>query len=144
MGGGLVDDGVEPVVLVRRVVHRPDGTVRLDQAVLSLDDVPVPGLVLGLHVAGVVVVHSVLERILRVRLQCTTGQIRNSTGESSGYSRSSLRCAPAHVRAPPDRLRPAAAARRTRSAEDRVRTPPPPDRFLPGMRDRLQSGRRRR
>lgn len=59
-----VHDRVEPAVLVRLVLDRPDGTVRLDHRVEPGDHVSGPGLVLCLHVAGVRVVHVVVERIV--------------------------------------------------------------------------------
>lgn len=66
---GLDDDGVEAVDRVRRVVDRPHGTVRFDQAVLPLDDVTVPVLRLLFDVPRVGVVHSVVKTVLRVGLR---------------------------------------------------------------------------
>ena len=60
----LVDDRVEARVLVGGVVDGAHGTVRLDQRVLTLDDITVARLVLRLHVPGVEVVDSVLEGVL--------------------------------------------------------------------------------
>lgn len=62
--GGFVHDGVEPAVLVGSVVNGAHRTVRFDQGVLALDDIPVAGFVLALNVTGVEVVHSVLEGVL--------------------------------------------------------------------------------
>lgn len=62
--GGLVDHSVEAIVLVGGVVHGADGTVGLHQRVLSFDGVAVAGLVLGLDIAGVEVIHSVFEGVL--------------------------------------------------------------------------------
>lgn len=62
--GGLVDHSVEAIVLVGGVVHGADGTIGLHQGVLALDGVAIAGLMLGLHVSGVEVIHSVLEGVL--------------------------------------------------------------------------------
>lgn len=60
MGGrSSVDDSVEAVVLVGGVVNSSDRAVWFDQAVRTLDDISVAGLMLRLHVSGVVVVDSV-------------------------------------------------------------------------------------
>lgn len=59
-----VHDGVEPAVLVRLVLDRPDGAVRFDHRVEPGHRVAGPRLVLALHVAGVRVVHVVVERIV--------------------------------------------------------------------------------
>lgn len=65
----LGDDGVEAVVLVAGVVDLTECAVGLGELVEALDDVAVPGLVLALVVAGVRVVHVVLEAVLGVRLR---------------------------------------------------------------------------
>lgn len=59
-----VNDGVEPAVLVSLVLDRPDGAVRLYQRVEPGHHVAGSRLVLALHVAGVRVVHVVVERIV--------------------------------------------------------------------------------
>lgn len=64
----LVDDRVEPVVVVGGVGDFPGGAVRLDQAVLAFDHVAVPLFPLVLDVAGVVVLDAVVERIFGRRL----------------------------------------------------------------------------
>lgn len=65
----LVYDGVETAVFVRRVLHSPDGSVRLHHGVLSLDDVAVARLMLAFDVAGVVVVDAVFEGVFWVCLK---------------------------------------------------------------------------
>lgn len=65
-GGSLVDDRVESVVVISGVVDGAHGTVRLHQRVLSLDHISVALLHLGLDVAGVVILDSVVERVLGV------------------------------------------------------------------------------
>lgn len=65
-GGSLVDDRVESVVVIGGVVDGAHGTVGLDQRVLSLDDVAVALLSLGLDVAGVGILDAVVERVLGV------------------------------------------------------------------------------
>lgn len=67
-GAGLVDDRVEAVVVVGGVGDFAGGAVRFDEAVLALDDVTVPLFPLVLDVAGVVVLHAVVERVLGRRL----------------------------------------------------------------------------
>jgi hypothetical protein len=68
-GGGvlvdaaLVDGGVESGLGVGLVVHGAQRTVGLDQAVQSLDDATLAVLPLLLLVAGVRVVHGVLELV---------------------------------------------------------------------------------
>lgn len=59
-----VDHRVEPGVLVSLVFDRAHGAVRFDQRIEPGHHVAVPGLVLALHVAGVRVVHVVMERIV--------------------------------------------------------------------------------
>lgn len=61
--------GIEPVVVVGRVVHSPGGTVRFHQRVSTLDDVSVADLVLGLVVAGVRVLHPVRELVPGMSLE---------------------------------------------------------------------------
>lgn len=65
----FLHDGVEPVVIVRRVLDDAHAPVGLVHAVRAVDDVAVPHLVLGLHVAGMGIVHAVIEGVSRVRLQ---------------------------------------------------------------------------
>lgn len=67
-GRGLVDHSLEAVLVVSGVVHGANGAVSLDQRVRALDHISVALLVLGLDVAGVVVVHSILELVLGVRV----------------------------------------------------------------------------
>lgn len=64
----LVDDGVEAVVVIGRVVDGAHRAVGLDERVLPLDDVPVALLRLRLDVARVRVLDAVVERVLRVGL----------------------------------------------------------------------------
>nr|CAD7452297.1 unnamed protein product [Timema tahoe] len=61
-----LDHGVEPVDRVGVVEHGTDVTVGLHQTVAALDDVSVPGLLLGLAVTGQGVVHVVREGVLGV------------------------------------------------------------------------------
>lgn len=75
----LGDDGVEAVVLVAGVVDLTECAVGLSHLVEALDDVAVPGLVLALVVAGVRVVHVVLEAVLGVRLRAE----REVSGENT-------------------------------------------------------------
>ena len=57
-----------PSLLVSVVLHNPDGAIGLVQAVHALHDVTVAGLVLGLLVAGVRVLHFVRELVFGVGL----------------------------------------------------------------------------
>lgn len=68
-GRGLVDDGIEAVHIIGGIVDGTDGTVGLDERVLTLDDVAVAHLMLGLNVAGVTVMDAIVERVFRVRLK---------------------------------------------------------------------------
>jgi len=64
----FLHDGVESVVIVRRVLDDAHASVGLVHAVRTVDDVAVPYLMLGLHVAGMGIVHAVIEGVSRVRL----------------------------------------------------------------------------
>lgn len=64
----LVDHGVEAVVVVSSIGDGADSAVSLYQAVLSLDYVTVTLLPLVLHVAGVVVLHTIVVGVLGVSL----------------------------------------------------------------------------
>uniref|UniRef100_A0A182IQL9 Uncharacterized protein n=1 Tax=Anopheles atroparvus TaxID=41427 RepID=A0A182IQL9_ANOAO len=66
--GGLVDDGVESVVVIGGVVDGAHRAVGFDQRVLSLDDVTVALLSLRLDVSGMRVLDAVVERVFRVGL----------------------------------------------------------------------------
>lgn len=61
-------DGIEPVVIVRRVFDDAHASVGLVHAIRAMDDVAVPHLMLGLHVAGMRIVHTVIKGVSRVRL----------------------------------------------------------------------------
>ena len=65
----LLDDGVEAVVVVGRVLDHADRAVGLVHAVGALDYVAVALLVRGLDVAGVGVVHTVVVRVFGVGLR---------------------------------------------------------------------------
>ena len=65
-GRGLVDDGVESVVVVGGVLDGALAAVGLDEGVAALDYVTVAGLLLGLDVAGVGVVDAVAVAVLGV------------------------------------------------------------------------------
>lgn len=64
--GSFGNDSLETVVIISGVVHSADGTVGLNQTVLSLDNASVTGLVLALHISGVVIGDSVFERVFGV------------------------------------------------------------------------------
>ena len=63
-GRSLVDDGVESVVVVGRVLDSAFAAVGLDEGVAALDYVTVAAFVLGLDVAGVGVVDTVAVVVL--------------------------------------------------------------------------------
>jgi hypothetical protein len=65
----LLDDGVEAVVVVGRVLDHPDCAVGFVHRVRALHHVSVPLLVGGLHVAGVRVVYAVVVCVFRVGLR---------------------------------------------------------------------------
>ena len=60
----LADNSVEPVVVVSGVVDSPDGTVRLNQAVVPLNFVTNSLLGLLLDVVGVVILNSIPELVV--------------------------------------------------------------------------------
>jgi hypothetical protein len=66
---GLVDDGVESVVLVGGVLDGADGAVGVVNGVLALDNVTVAGFPLVLEVSGMRVVHCVVKLVLGVGLK---------------------------------------------------------------------------
>jgi hypothetical protein len=59
---------IEPAVLIRRVLHSENGTVRFVQRVLSLDHIPIPRFRLRLDIPSVMVLDSVFELIFGVGL----------------------------------------------------------------------------
>lgn len=65
----LLHDGIETVVIVRRIFNDTHASVGLVDAVRAVNDVAVTHLVLCFHVAGMRIVHSVIERVSRMRLQ---------------------------------------------------------------------------
>lgn len=77
-GAGAVHDGVEAVVGVGRVRDGTRRAVGFEQGILALHHVTVAFLPLRLHVPGVDVVHSVVERVLGVRLEHTTQAVSAS------------------------------------------------------------------
>jgi hypothetical protein len=60
---------IEPAVLIRRVLHSENGTVRFVQRVLSLDHIPIPRFRLRLDIPSVMVLDSVFELIFGVGLE---------------------------------------------------------------------------
>jgi hypothetical protein len=60
---------IEPAVLIRRVLHSENGTVRFVQRVLSLDHIPISTLRVRLDIPSVMILDSILELILRVALK---------------------------------------------------------------------------
>jgi hypothetical protein len=67
--GRTINDGVESVDGVGGVGNSADGTVRLDQGVLSLHDIPVTGLGVGVVVPGQGVVDGVAKVVLWVGVE---------------------------------------------------------------------------
>ena len=61
-------DGVEPVVLVRGVLHSADGAICIVNTIGSLHHVPISRLPLVFHVPGMGIVYCVVELVLRVSL----------------------------------------------------------------------------
>uniref|UniRef100_A0AAG5D7K1 Uncharacterized protein n=1 Tax=Anopheles atroparvus TaxID=41427 RepID=A0AAG5D7K1_ANOAO len=59
---------LESVVLIRGVLHHSLGSIGLVQRVGSLDDVSIPVFPLALVVAGVRVLHAILELVARMRM----------------------------------------------------------------------------
>lgn len=59
---------VEPVVMIGRVLHNPFRAISLMQRVLSLHDISVAFLPVALVVSGFVVLNSVLELVLGMRV----------------------------------------------------------------------------
>lgn len=65
----VITTDILPGVFVSFVMYGSLVTVGLAQVVVSLDAVSVPALVLRLEVAGVMVLHFVVEFVFRVRLK---------------------------------------------------------------------------
>lgn len=63
---GLVDDGVESIVVISGVVNSAHGTVWFDEGVLSLDNITVAFLGLGLDITSMGILDSIVERVFRV------------------------------------------------------------------------------
>lgn len=63
---GLVDDGVESIVVISGVVDSAHGTVWFDEGVLSLDNITVAFLGLGLDITSMGILDSIVERVFRV------------------------------------------------------------------------------
>lgn len=68
LGGGVVDNSVEAVVVIGGVLHGPDGAVGLEQGVGALHDVAITELLLLLVVAGVPVRYGVRVLVFGVGL----------------------------------------------------------------------------
>ncbi|KAF4523292.1 hypothetical protein B566_EDAN009415 [Ephemera danica] len=66
-----VDDSVETVVVISGVLNGAGGAIGLNKGVLSLHDISIAVLALGLVVSGVGIVHGVLELVLGMRLPQT-------------------------------------------------------------------------
>lgn len=62
----LADNSVESVDGISGVVDDTTGAIGFQEAVLSLDDISVAGLVLVLNVSGYAILNSVREAVLRV------------------------------------------------------------------------------
>lgn len=98
MGGrSSVDDSIEAVVLVSGVVNSSDWAVRFDQAVRSLDDISVAGLMLRLHVSGVVVVDSVFVGVFGVCLW-VDGSLVDKVSQTNVFTNSRSSRRSRHVR----------------------------------------------
>lgn len=67
-GGGLGDNGVKSMNIIGSVVDGTDGAVSFDKRVLSLDNISIANLMLGLDITGVTVGYSVVERVLGMRV----------------------------------------------------------------------------
>jgi len=65
----LLHDGVETIVIVRRVLDDAYTSVRLIHAVRAVHNVAIPHLVLRLHIAGMGIVYAVIESVPGVRLK---------------------------------------------------------------------------
>lgn len=63
-----VDDGVESVDGIGRVLHSPAETIGIIQRVLALDDIPITGLHLALGIAGEGILDIVGEVVLGMRV----------------------------------------------------------------------------
>lgn len=64
-----LNDRIESIVIVRRVIHGPPGTIGIGETVLSSHHVPVSRLVLALGVARVTVVNVVSEGVLGMGIE---------------------------------------------------------------------------
>lgn len=68
----FLHDRIEAVVSVSRIIYGPDRPVRLDEAVLTFDVVPISVFPLTLYVARVQVFDTVVEQIIWMCLQQKT------------------------------------------------------------------------
>lgn len=82
----LLHHGVESVVIVRGVLDDSHAPVGLVDAVRAVNDVAVAHLVLRFHVAGVRVVHAVIEGVPRMRLQQARFALIGARLNSSEFS----------------------------------------------------------
>ena len=68
MGGFLVDDSVETVVVISGVFDGAAGAIRIHEGVAAVDDVSVAALVLALDITGMRVMHIVGVLVLGMRV----------------------------------------------------------------------------
>lgn len=66
---GLVNDGVEAVVLVGSVIDRANGAIGFHQCVTPFYDIAVTRFMLGLDVTRVEIVHAVFVTVFRMSLR---------------------------------------------------------------------------
>lgn len=59
-------------MFVSSVMNNPDSTIGLVKAVETFDNVSIAGLMLGLHVVSVRILHLIFERVFRMSLQINT------------------------------------------------------------------------
>lgn len=67
-GGGLGNDGVESMNIIGSIVDGTDRTVGFNQRVLSLHDISITDLMLGLDITSMAIGNSVVEGVLGVRI----------------------------------------------------------------------------
>lgn len=85
----LGDDSVESVDIIGGVVDCADGTIGFDQGVLSLHNISITALDLGLNIAGQTIMDSIVEGVLWVRIVISlvfSGQWNESSGGDSEES----------------------------------------------------------
>ena len=80
---------IEPTMLIRRILHSQNSTIRLVQGILTLHDIPISGFLLRLNIPSVVILNTILELVLGVILKHSPNQ-KNKQNKTQLYTHGSL------------------------------------------------------